>query len=660
MRLPYGIAILLILLLCNTVFAADTSESDEPEVYRLPDVTVTASDESDYTRLPERDLIVRPMTESPGLDTAISVIGRKEIEEQHAYSVVDAMDYVPGGWTETRGRKIKQFFSVRGQRYPYPGYLIDGAWFREFHEITYYLSAANFDRIEVLRSSSALLSGPGGLTGMINLVPRVYNSRETEFEGIFGTHDMYRGNISHGNSGDKYSYAWSMGHYHTDGPSGRNAEENMTNLYGRIEWSLNSRFTLSWLNFYLNGDRQMMTALPPASNPLQTRLDSYDPMKTYLTVAKLRYQPDDTQAMEMIVNYASKKFDGHRVGSNDWSEDESERGVSLIYSRELNRQNTLRISGLYNRWKTPTGKRFYVGNPGDISTYSAAAVDDINLGKLDLSIGYRFTREYIKEFGGFNIEGTAGQLSSVRLTDEWSDPLHTINLGAAYALSDIRTLFGNIAWGQLASEPGMLTSDFRRPGSEDRLKIDLGYRQDISAFGDISLSLFHVKRNNAPLASDDTVTLDEIDYALYSSEDQENYGIELDIKSKRFKTGLQFFLNSTLMKTKRTQDGTWQTDKEVPEFILNGGVTYIYKKLELGLYAKHVSEYENERFLPGGSDPALLGNYNDYTGQFTYHHDLNTRIYLRIENIADEKYSTVAGYPDDGTRFSMGLVKKFK
>jgi outer membrane receptor protein involved in Fe transport len=120
----------------------------------------------------------------------------------HPYSLVDAMAYVPGAWIETRGRKTKQFFSVRGQRYPYPGYLIDGAWFREFDEINYFLSAANFDRIEVLRSSSALLLGPGGLTGMINLIPRDFDFKETEIEGIYGTNDMYRANISHGNKRD--------------------------------------------------------------------------------------------------------------------------------------------------------------------------------------------------------------------------------------------------------------------------------------------------------------------------------------------------------------------------------------------------------------------------------------------------------------------------
>ena len=89
-------------------------------------MTVSAPTEPDYTTLPERDLMARPYTESPGLEAATSVVGRKEIEDLHAYSVVDAMKYVPGAWTETRGRKVKSFYSVRGQRYPYPGYLIDG------------------------------------------------------------------------------------------------------------------------------------------------------------------------------------------------------------------------------------------------------------------------------------------------------------------------------------------------------------------------------------------------------------------------------------------------------------------------------------------------------------------------------------------------------
>ena len=112
---------------------------DDPNIYTLPELTVTDTESNDYTTLPPRDLIKRPYTESPGLQTATSVIGQKEIQRTKAYSVVDALKYIPGAWTETRGRKVKEFFSVRGQRYPYPGYTIAGVWFREFHETNYFL-----------------------------------------------------------------------------------------------------------------------------------------------------------------------------------------------------------------------------------------------------------------------------------------------------------------------------------------------------------------------------------------------------------------------------------------------------------------------------------------------------------------------------------------
>ena len=659
MRLRYYIAILLTFLLHNTSFAADTSEPDESNVYHLPDVRVTASDESNYTRLPDRDLIVRPMTESPGLDTAISVIGRKEIEEQHAYSVVDAMNYVPGAWTETRGRKVKQFYSVRGQRYPYPGYLVDGAWFREFHEINYYLSAANFERIEILRSSSALLLGPGGLTGMANLVPRVYNQKETQIEGQYGTLNTYRANVTHGNQKDKFSYGVGAGYFHTDGASERNATENMLNIYGRLQYRLTSHLSLSWSNYFLYGDRELQLALPPASNVLQTRRDSFDPMKTYVTVVKLRHEKESDQATELIASYGGRRFDGHRIGSPDWLEKDYEYGLSVIHSRELTSNNTLRITGLFHRWVTPTGKRFYVGNPGDIRTYSAAIVDEHDFGRFDTSIGYRFTREHVEEFGGFNVEGSSGPLRAVKVEDKWSDPLHAINLGASFEVTGTMSLFGNAAWGQLAAQPGMLDLDLNQPGAEDRYKYDLGARWRGESYGELILSGFYTRRNDAALVSRTIVLLDEEPYALYTSDDQESYGLEIDFRSRLFSSGLQFFLNATVMQTRRTMSGVWIDDREVPELILGGGILYRKDGFDLSLFAKHLGAYENERFLPPGSPPAPLGAFTDLTGQVTYRYSPDTEIFVRVENMINDEYSTVAGYPHEGALFYAGVVKRF-
>ncbi len=653
------IALIPVFILCGRAFGADPDIPQGSGVHELPEVTVTAPHEQGYTTLPERDLIKRPITESPGLDIATSVIGRKEIEEQNPYSIVDAMNYISGAWTETRGRKIKQFFSVRGQRYPYPGYLLDGAWFREFHEINYYLGAANFDRIEILRSSSALLFGPGGLTGMVNLIPRTYDRRETYTEAVYGTHNSLRGNMAHGGRGKNHNYGLGIGYFHTDGASGRNATENMINLYGRIQYRLNGDLDLSWSNYLLLGDRELQLAFPPASKTHQTRRDSFDPMQTYVTVARLRYEPDKSKATELIVNYGSKRFDSHRVGSPDWLEEDCEYGATIVHSRGLSSNNILRITGLFHRWITPTGKRTYVGNPGDIRTYSAAIVDEQDFGRLLASIGYRYTREHIEEFGGFSVEGTPGALSSVKVNDEWSDPLHAVNLGGSLEVANSVSLLGNFSWGQLAAQPGMLDLNLNQPGAEDRYKFDLGVRWRGKSFGELCLTGFYTRRKDAALASKTIVVVSGEPYVLFTSDGQENYGFEVDLRTRRFSSGLQFFINATAMQTRRTMSGEWVEDGEVPEIILGGGLLYGMKGFTLSLYAKHLSEYENERFLPPGSPPAPLGAFTDLTGQIAYTHERGMEIFARVENIINDEYSTVAGYPHEGALFYVGVKKAF-
>ncbi|MFC1545033.1 methyltransferase domain-containing protein, partial [Gemmatimonadota bacterium] len=134
-----------------------------------------------------RDPVARPRTESPGLEPTTSTVTRAAIDRQGAKTVVDAMNYVPGAWVESRGRKVKQFFSIRGQRYPYPSYALDGAWQREFHELPYFFPAEDVERIEIMRSSSALLTGLSGMAGVVNIVPRRYRRTTTSLQAEYGS-----------------------------------------------------------------------------------------------------------------------------------------------------------------------------------------------------------------------------------------------------------------------------------------------------------------------------------------------------------------------------------------------------------------------------------------------------------------------------------------
>jgi len=648
---------------------ANTPE-EKPGEHKLPEIVITGKkspveqgERSIFTALPPRDLIERPLTESSGLDTATTVVGKEEIRWLDAYSVIDALKYTPGAWTESRGRKVKKFFSVRGQRYPYPTYVVDGAWQREFHETNYFFNAATIERIELVRSSSALLLGPGGMTGLVHIIPRTYTEQETRLDVEYGSNNTWLNNVSHGNVvGDKLSYGVGIGYRHTDGPSHENAEENITNFFGRVVYKPTKPLTLSLTAYSYTGDRELQLAEPPATGTLQTRRDSYDPICMYMVVGKAHYEASERASTEITTSYAHRRLVGHRVGSADWVERDYEYGARVIQSLKVGDNNTLRFGGMFNHWNSPTGKRFYVGRPGQLGTYSGVIVDEHDFGKLDVNIGYRLTHTRIDQFGGLNIQGAAGQLKSVLIKNKWEDPLQTLTTGASYALTDIWSLHGNFAIGQIAAKPGMLNAQLGKPGNETRAKFDLGLKGQWKNFGEASLTGFYVHQKDAALLNGQKVIVNDEDFGLYENADRANYGLEFDMRTRRFDSGFQFFFNAVVMQTDRKgSEGGWTRDKEVPRCVLGGGVSWLWKGLEISLMSKHVGSYENDRFLPGGSDPASLGSFTDLDAKVTYHFgkDRQHYVFVGMENVCNKKYSTVAGYPDEGRLFKTGLGLKF-
>lgn len=149
-------------LICTTAMtfrdgsAASAEPNPEPAdttaVYDLDTLTVFGR------RL--RNPMVDPTVEVPSLELSTATVDRKDFARQGAVTVTDALAYTPGARVESRGRKVKQFFSIRGQTYPYPDYAMDGTWQREFHELPYFLPTAEIERVEIVRSTAALLKSP--------------------------------------------------------------------------------------------------------------------------------------------------------------------------------------------------------------------------------------------------------------------------------------------------------------------------------------------------------------------------------------------------------------------------------------------------------------------------------------------------------------------
>ncbi len=628
-----------------------------PTVLQLKPIEVTAQR--------YRDVVASPESESPALYPAISVVKRHEILKQGAKTLIESMQYIPGALVETRGRKVKQFFSMRGQTYPYPEYAINGCWQREFHELPYFFSSADIEKIEIVRSSAALLTGLTGLVGIIKVDTRRYERAETSFSGEYGTFESYRARLSHGSKIGNFSYATGIGIQGTRGPDQKNAAERMANVYGRIDWQPSAAITIDLNLFHLNGKRELALAEPPATNTLQTTVSKYDPYKSTLVNLKAFYQPSQKISSELLLYYA--KRDPVYVTEGDpspisTSERDYEYGFNFTQAISLFTNNTLRFGGLYNHWVAPNGKRFYVGRRSDLETFSAVIVDEHRFGNLNLDGGLRWSKTHINEYGAFNINGVAGAFTAAEpIVDTWEPAIVNASLGAAYHFDYPYSLHLNLAAGQIKPREGSLSDTFEKPENEIRSKVDLGFQMMIENIGKISLSGFYIAQKNAIVLSDTVQITDGRILEYYLNRDQYQTGIEFEARSPLWFNRLECFINMLSLNSHFEEDGENKTNTQYPGFIASAGLYYDYADIDINLFTKYVSSYENTRFaarIKGQpTQPQPLGDYfiiNMTLGK-TFGEKFKTRLYFEVYNLTNERYSTVVGYPDYGRKLILGV-----
>jgi len=351
----------------------------EPTVISLSPVMVTGKR--------DRNAISVPSIESAALDISTSFISKREIKRQGAKTLIEAMNYVPGALIETRGRKVKQFFSIRGQRYPYPDYAVNGAWQREFLETPYFFSSNDIEGVEVIRSSAALLTGLSGLAGVINIITKQYERSETNREIEYGSFGTFRTHISHGAKIGKIAYAAGVGFRHSDGPQNKHAAEGMANFYGSVNWNPNKKLFVTMSLFHLNGKRELALADPPAAKRFQNELWTFDPFRSTLTNLKLHYQPSPKTSSIVIV-------DEHRF--NRWNIDAGLRWAKTF----MNEYGAFNIEGSGKPFKNVTPIKdewepsIYQGSfgavyyfPGSFSLYFSGSAGEIipRNGTLDIN-----------------------------------------------------------------------------------------------------------------------------------------------------------------------------------------------------------------------------------------------------------------------------------
>ncbi|MCK5464560.1 MAG: hypothetical protein KAI95_16140, partial [Bacteroidales bacterium] len=503
--------------------------------------------------------------------------------------------------------------------------------------------------------------------GVVNFKTRQYHKPETSAELEYGTFNTLHSNLSHGSKHEKFSYAGGIGYDKTDGPGNKNAAEKIGNFYGRFDWQPSEKLSVGTNIFFMDGSRELALAEEPAGRRFREEISSYDQIRNTLVNLKVNYRPNDKASTELQAYYADRQpvFKRQDINTQEIfisSEKDHEYGFNFIQVLNLSERNTLRFGGLYNHWIAPDGKRFYVGRRCDLETISGVLADEHSFGSFTLDAAIRWSRIYMNEYGAFNINGSGGAFRDVDpIVDEWQPGNLQAALGFTWNLSSSWSVFFHSATGQIKPREGSLDENLTEPQNETRTKFDLGIQANLKGNGKITLTGFYVNQKNAIFYSGDTHEADGIIMELYKNRDADNFGLEAAIISPTLWNHFSGFLNFTAMRSRIEEDGQLKINTEFPEIITNGGIIYARSRFDFNIYWKYVSKFESSRFVsqvPG--EPTIyapLGDYfaSDMTTGYTFGSRIAARIYLKIQNLTDKKYSTVAGYPDFGRRFNIGI-----
>ena len=621
-----------------------------------------------YGTMGVRDRDMSNTREPLSMLPSITRINAIDIERQGAVTITDAMKYVPGGWIETRGRKTKQFFSVRGQRYPYPDYSINGIWQKDFEESVYFMSALDIESIEIVRSSSALVKGLSGLTGVIDVKTRTPERETISAIAKYGELNNFVTNFQYGNKVNDLSFSTSAALFGTDGPAGRNGKERIANFSGNTLWQVNNRVQLHGVITYIGGMRQLVSIEEPGAPNIASRQEKFDPIRTLLSHVKLSYTGDDGSVTEVQSNLAYRNHDYTNYNTvqettSEHAELDYEYGLNILHSRDLSLSNTLRLGVLYNHWVAPEGKRYYVGRACNVHTWSGVVASEQRVGRFIFDGGIRLISGYIVEFGGFGIEGSAAGFGNVQPIENQYAPFEWQSiLGASYIISPPASLHYNFSGGTIAPRRGSLNEQGLRPANETRFQHDLGFRFRYGNHHEISVNLYYNTRRDALELSGETIVT-ENDYLmeLYENIDKRNYGVELNTRIQIPDLNSLIVANAIIMNSENEGNGDWFNDEKMPNVILNGGVQFDYAGFDANVYVHYTGPYVNNRFVAAswinqyGDFP--LGDFTsiDITAGYTFHTRFSTRVFAEARNLLDQTYLTVAGYPDQGRALSMGI-----
>lgn len=602
-----------------------TNESDDPNTHE--EVVVSA------TRLP---------IEEDQAPASVSVVTSDEIAQRQVYRVADALRAVPGitvAQTGAPGQLTSVF--TRGLRSEHTQVLLDGipvnqglAGLFNFAD----LAIDNVDRIEVVRGPQSTLYGPRALAGVIQIFTKQGSGTPIgQFSAEAGAFNTFREVASSSGGWRQFDYSAGVSRLDTDNDRPNN-QYRLSNGIANVGWSPCQQLRLSSLFTYSLADTGNPDSIfnpKPRDNFLTER---------WLVGPHIDWRPVDWWEHKLIVSY------DHERQVNDPNDDGFVGPTRALFKRlTIDYQDDLRPA----KWLTITTGAFYSqvdagqGRPfvsqafgpqptfisdetEEIAGFAQASVTPI--ADLNFVAGGRF--DHFNQFGDVWTYRVAGNYRIAR-TDT--------SLHASYATG----------FSPPSSQDKIFGHNFGLEPERNR-GWDAGIEQRFwQGRVEIGATYFHNRLSNVIGFNGQFDTLN-----LGAARTQ---GLEAELKLRPL-TDLVFTASYTYLDAQKTslEDITQPAGARLPRRPRNElylSATYLwFGKLRTTAEARFVNAREELRFGASNFD---IEDYSVVNVAAEYDITPQISVFARINNLGDERYSEVYGFPALGRAGYGGFRLRF-
>ena len=601
-----------------------------PETNTLPEITITA------TR------IATPQEKSP---TSTTVITREEIEQSQQHMVVDVLHAQPGVAVAASGQPgtVTGVF-LRGANNNQTLVLVDGirvnSPFNNQYDFSQ-LPVDNVERIEILRGPQSTLYGSEAAGGVINIVTKRGTCLptgwlETEY-GSFNT-SITKGSFA--DSFGKFSIA-------TDGSYARSDNDRLNSDYqqfhfgGHARYDFSDRFSATLLANYFHNDDGVPGDIFTDDPTARLKTESY------LFGLILNADPTDWWNAKLKLSYAREQgnydqpTNAANYGVSDFSQTVAQRNqVDFQNVFKLSEQHTFLIGGTVennsgNLTDDYTDPAFsYTNNSAlakTINTYSAYAQYDFKpTERVTLTAGGR-----VDDSDSFGTHGTYH--FGGRFTAPATETIFRATVGTGFRAPSISDLY----------YPGFSNPKLK---PEESVGWDAGFEQPLLQnklrFG---ATFFHNNFDNLiqyvgnPFFAPENVARARV------------FGVESFV-AWQVLTNLTARASYTWTDTEDLSTGAELVRR--PEHSGSLSLDWrILPKLDATATAQFIGPRSDNDYYT--SSTAVLSAYTKLDLALRWQVQKHLEIFARVENLTDEHYQEVFGYPALGRGFYGGLRAQF-